>query len=380
MKTISQFLFVVFCLFTSLNSLHAQCDGDAQNKPLRVCVAGLVHGHAAGFMDNVLRRNDIKIVGIAEADTAVADEYRRRYHLEEVGIFGSLENMLEERKPEAVVVFSTTFDHRSVVELCGRHGVHVVMMEKPLAVNFEDAQAIAKAAKENNITILVNYETTWYRNTKDVYRIVHQNGLGEIRKMVAHDGHRGPKEIGVGPEFLSWLTDPVLDGGGALMDFGCYGANLFTYLMDNQRPLTVTAITQQLKPKIYPRVDDEATIILTYPHAQGIIQASWNWPAGRKDLEIYGSTASVHTVGRDLVRLQVGDEPEKEISSAQLDSPDDDPLSYLIAVVCGRLRTSGLSSLDNNLIVNEILEAARLSAEAGRTIRLPLNAGDHRER
>ncbi len=235
------------------------------------------------------------------------------------------------------------------------------MMEKPLAVSFEDAQAIAKAAKENAVAVLVNYETTWYRNTKDVYRIVRQNGLGEIRKMVAHDGHRGPKEIGVGPEFLSWLTDPVLNGGGALMDFGCYGANLFTYLMDNQRPLTVTAITQHLKPQIYPCVEDEATIILTYPHAQGIIQASWNWPAGRKDLEIYGATASVCTVGRDLVRLRVGDEPEKEMSSAPLDPPEDDPLAYLIAVVRGRQRPSGLSSLENNLIVNEILEAARRS-------------------
>jgi predicted dehydrogenase len=317
----------------------------------------------------------MKIVGIAEADTAVAEEYRRRYHLEEGEMFGSLEKMLEKQRPEAVVVFSTTFDHRSIVELCSRHGVPV-MMEKPLAVSFEDAQAIMKAAKENNVAVLVNYETTWYRNTKDVYRIIHQNGLGEIRKMIAHDGHRGPKEIGVGPEFLSWLTDPVLNGGGALMDFGCYGANLFTYLMDNQRPLTVTAITQQFKPQIYPCVDDEATIILTYPHAQGIIQASWNWPAGRKDLEIYGATASVCTVGRDIVRLRVGDEPEKEMSSVSLDPPEDDPLSYLIAVVCGRLRPSGLSSLENNLIVNEILEAARLSATTGRTIRLPLNAGD----
>lgn len=351
-------------------------DSAAQTPPLRVCVAGLVHGHVAGFMDAALHRNDITIVGIAEADTAVAGEYRRRYHLEEGKMFGSLEKMLEKQRPEAVVVFSTTFDHRSVVELCSRHGVHV-MMEKPLAVSLEDAQAITTAARENNVTVLVNYETTWYRNTKDVYRIIHQNGLGEIRKMVAHDGHRGPKEIGVGHEFLSWLTDPVLDGGGALMDFGCYGANLFTYLMDNQRPLTVTGITQQLKPQIYPRVDDEATIILTYPHAQGIIQASWNWPAGRKDLEIYGATASVRTVGRDLVRLRVGDEPEKEMSSVPLDPPDDDPLSYLIAVVRGRLRPSGLSSLENNLIVNEILEAARRSATTGQTIRLPLNSGDH---
>ena len=343
---------------------------------MRVGVAGLVHGHVGGFIEAALHRTDLKIVGIAEADTAVAGEYRRRYHLDKGEVYGSLEKMLEEQRPEAVVVFSTTFDHRPIVELCSRHGI-AVMMEKPMAVNFEDAKAIARGAKEGNVSVLVNYETTWYRNTKDVYRIIHQNGLGEIRKMVAHDGHRGPREIGVGPEFLSWLTDPVLNGGGALMDFGCYGANLFTYLMDNQRPLTVTAITQQLKPQVYPRVDDEATIVLTYPHAQGIIQASWNWPAGRKDIDIYGASASVCTVGRDLVRLRVGDEPEKEMSSVPLDFPEDDPLSYLIAVVRGRLRPSGLSSLENNLIVNEILEAARVSARTGRTISLPLTPGDH---
>jgi predicted dehydrogenase len=260
-----------------------------------------------------------------------------------------------------------------VVEICSRHGANV-MMEKPLAVSLGDARAIAKSAQEGHIDVFVNYETTWYRNTRDVYLRVHQNGVGEIRKMVAHDGHRGPKEIGVGAEFLSWLTDPVLNGGGALMDFGCYGANLFTYLMDNQPPITVTAITQHLKPEIYPRVDDEATIILTYPHAQGIIQASWNWPAGRKDLEVYCATASVSTVGKDLVRLRSGDEPEKEMASASLDSPEDDPLSYLIAVVRGRNRPSGLSSLENNLIVNEILEAASRSAATGRTIKLPLSA------
>ncbi len=362
-----------WCIGGCLILMHSE--SRAQTQPLRVGVAGLVHGHVAGFLDAALHRTDIKIVGIAEADTAVAGDYRRRYHLEEVEMFGSLEKMLKKQRPEAVVVFSNTFDHRSVVELCSRRGVPV-MMEKPLAVSFEDAQAIAKAAKVNNVAVLVNYETTWYRNTKDVYVITHQNRLGEIRKMVAHDGHRGPKEIGVGPEFLSWLTDPVLDGGGALMDFGCYGANLFTYLMDNQRPLTVTAITQQLKPQIYSHVDDEATIILTYPHAQGIIQASWNWPAGRKDLEIYGATASACTVGKDLVRFRVGDEPEKEMTSVPLNPPEDDPLSYLVAVVRGRLHPSGLSSLENNLIVNEILEAARQSAAMGRTIRLPLNSGD----
>src|SRR5207244_855233 len=84
------------------------------------------------------------------------------------------------------------------------------------------------------------------------------------------------------PEFLRWLTDPVLNGGGALTDFGCYGANLFTWLMGNARPVSVLAVTQTLKPTVYPHVDDEATIVVTWPEAVGIIQASWNWPFVRQ--------------------------------------------------------------------------------------------------
>jgi len=115
---------------------------------------------------------------------------------------------------------------------------------------------------------------------------------GEIRKMVAMDGHEGPKEIHVQPEFFNWLTDPVKNGAGAMFDFGCYGANLMTWMMDNQRPVKVTAIAQTNKPQIYPRVDDEATILVEYPKAQGIIQASWNWPFSRKDFEVYAERAN----------------------------------------------------------------------------------------
>jgi predicted dehydrogenase len=63
---------------------------------------------------------------------------------------------------------------------------------------------------------------------------------------------------------------------------------LATWLLDGQRPLSVFAITQRIKPDIYPNVEDDATIIVTYPKAQAIFQASWNWPYNRKDMEIYG--------------------------------------------------------------------------------------------
>jgi predicted dehydrogenase len=267
------------------------------------------------------------------------------------------------------VVYTNTFDHRRVVETCAQHGIHV-MMEKPLAVSLEDARAIEKAAHQGKIHVLVNYETTWYRSNRAAYDLVHQGALGAIRKIVVHDGHRGPKEIGVGPEFLAWLTDPKLNGAGALFDFGCYGADLATWLMDGQRPDTVTAVLQQIKPAIYPRVDDEATVLLTYPKAQAICQASWNWPFDRKDLEVYGQTGSAITVGREEIRIRRGSSKEEQVAAKPLPAPGDDALSYLRAVVLDEAKPEGLSSLPTNLIVTEILDASRESARSGKTIRL----------
>ena len=158
-----------------------------------------------------------------------------RYGFAIAMLFADLEEMLAKAHPQAVLVYTNTYDHRRVVEICARHGVHV-MMEKPLAVSLEDALAIEKAAHAGKIQVLVNYETSWYASNHAAYDLVHEGALGDVRKVVVHDGHNGPKEIGVEPEFLDWLTDPKLNGGGALFDFGCYGADLMTWLMDGAAP------------------------------------------------------------------------------------------------------------------------------------------------
>jgi predicted dehydrogenase len=294
-----------------------------------------------------------------------------RYGFDRSLLFADLEDMLVKTHPQAVLVYTNTYDHRRVVEICARHGVHV-MMEKPLAVSLEDARAIEKAANAAKIHVLVNYETSWYRSNHAAYDLVHRGALGDIRKVVIHDGHKGPKEINVEPEFLAWLTDPKLNGGGALFDFGCYGADLMTWLMDGQRPTTVTAVTQQIKPEIYSRVDDEATIVLTYPKAQAIIQASWNWPFDRKDMEVYGQTGYAITVKRDDVRVRrPGDQTEQEVSAKPVPAPYDNSLSYLRAVIVDGAKEDGLSSLKTNVTVAEILDAARQAAATGKTVRLP---------
>ena len=344
---------------------------DSQDAPpLRLAIAGLVHGHVSGFLRAAQGRKDVEIVGVFDPDAALRRKYAEQYQVAESVLFADLDSLIDRARPEAVAAFTSTQDHLAVVEAAAARRVHV-MMEKPLAVSTAHAERIRRAAGKGNIQVLVNYETTWYPSHGAMWTLIKERGLaGDIRKMVALDGHSGPKAINVQPEFLEWLSDPARNGAGALFDFGCYGANLMTWMMDNARPLAVTAITQQLQPDVYPRVDDEATILLEYPKAQGIIQASWNWPFNRKDFEVYGARGLAIATGGSGLRVAFAKEPERAVVPDPRPADERDSISHLLAVVRGTRKPNALSSLENNLIATEILEAARESARTGKRVLL----------
>lgn len=154
------------------------------------------------------------------------------------------------------------------------------------------------------------------------------------------------------------------------MDFGCYGADLVTWLMKGERPVSVFAVTQQIKPQIYPKVDDEATVVITYPKAQAIIQASWNWPYSRKDMEVYGQSGYV-IADRDGLRLMTNPaKGEQEQKVPPRGEPYDDPFDFFTAVVRGTvtMNDDDLSSLPVNMVAMEILDAAKRSAREGKVI------------
>ncbi|HEX8040421.1 MAG TPA: Gfo/Idh/MocA family oxidoreductase [Chryseosolibacter sp.] len=340
-------------------------------KPLRVGIAGLSHGHVHGIL-KAAAAGRLLIAGVAEPNRELAERLLRQYNIPIGVLYADLGEMLDKTKPEAVAAFGSIFDHLHVVKECAPRRIHV-MVEKPLAVSLDHARQMEALAKKYGIKLLTNYETTWYGSNHVAYRMLHdEKQFGDIVKMVVHDGHQGPKEIGVNQEFLEWLTDPVLNGGGALMDFGCYGADLVTWLMKGERPISVFAITQQIKPQVYPKVDDEATLVVMYPKAQAIIQASWNWPYSRKDMEVYGQFGYV-MADRDGVRYMTNPEKGEEEKKIPLrEKPYDDPFDFFTAVVRGTvvLGDDDLSSLAVNMVAMEILDAAKRSSREGRVIAL----------
>jgi glucose-fructose oxidoreductase len=345
-------------------------------QPARVAIVGLVHDHVKGFLQNLPSHPEVTLVGISEPDAALREKYIASTHLPAALFFPTEAAMLQSTHPQAILVYTSIAGHRDAIEQAAP--LHIAaMVEKPLATTTADALAIERVAKQYNIPVLTNYETTWYANNTAAHDIVTAGRIGDLRKLVVHDGHRGPKEIGVSPEFFSWLTDPIQNGGGAIVDFGCYGIDLSTWFMHGEAPLTVTAVTLHIKPQIYPRVDDDATIVLTYPHAQAIIQGSWNWPFDRKDMEVYGATGYAHTVyvdtrHTDKLRVRLPGEPAEHIDTVPaLAAPQDNSLNYLAAVLNHKLDPHGdLTALDTNVTVVRILDAARESARTGRTIHL----------
>jgi len=333
----------------------------------KVGIAGLNHDHIHLIL-NEYRNGNVNIVGIAEPDKKLWAKFGKMYGVPDSLFFEDLKTMCTTRKPAIVLGYNAVGKHIDIVETCAPMGISV-MVEKPLAATLEQARRMEFLAMKYYINLLTNYETTWYPSVVTAYNTFKADSIGQIRKMVFHDGHQGPKEIGCSEDFLSWLTDPILNGAGALNDFGCYGANMMTWLMQGQKPIAVTAIARHYKPNVYPKVEDDATIIVEYPNATGMIEASWNWPFSIKDMEIFGAKGYIHTYDKDSLEVRINNNIHS-FKAQPIEAPMDAPVPYFTAALKNPLKPkyNDRSSLKYNMIVMQILDAAKRSIREGKRI------------
>lgn len=334
---------------------------------LKVAVAGLNHDHVFLLL-NLYKNKKVDIIGIAESNKTLFSKIQAQYNLPQSIFYNDLSTLLKHVKPDVVLAYNPTNEHIHVAETCLPLKIPV-MVEKPLATTLSDAKRIAALSEKYTTPFLVNYETTWYKSNQQLKKLVDNNEAGRITRMLVKDGHEGPKEIGCSNYFLDWLTDPQKNGGGALMDFGCYGANLMTWLKNGEKPISVTAFTQQLKPEVYPKVEDNATIILNYRDGStGIIQASWAWPYSVKDLQVFGTKAQLYAKNdKELLKYSQHNNQPLTIETEQ--PYFENHITYLEQVLKqGKVPENDLGSINNNVLVVEILEAAKQSAKEGKSI------------
>ncbi len=361
---------VLLALFFAISS--SSTPAWAERNKTRLAVIGLDHDHVWGLLDDIAKEQDAELVAIADPHPELVERARQRVPAT-VLFFSDYVKMLDEAKPEAVIVATENDKHLKILRECAKRHIHF-STEKPLASAAADARGMARLARESKIKLMVNYWNVWTPATHELFHRVFAGDLGPINKIIVEYGHQGPKEIGVSKYFADWLYDPVKNGGGALVDFGCYGAEWALWLKG--RPTRVYATTLKLKADQHNPVDDDATILLQYPDATVIIQASWDWPYSKGDVAVFGSKGSLIETGDGLFFRPAGSktvlaQPEGEpVRLKPVEHETSDPIAYFLWCIRNNKEIENPVAADLNVGVVEILDAAKESIRTGRAVEL----------
>jgi len=333
----------------------------------RLAIVGLDHDHVWELLRYIGKESDAELVAIAESQPALAKEAKSKVP-DSVRFYADYVAMLDEAKPDAVIVTTANDRHLEILRECAKRHIHY-SVEKPMATNAADAREMERLAKQAGIKVMVNYWNAWVAPTHELFHRVKDRQLGEVQKIIVQYGHGGPKEIGVSQYFADWLYDPLKNGGGAIMDFGCYGAEWAVWLKG--RPKGVMATAQKLKVEQHNKVDDDSTIVLVYPDATVIIEASWDWPYDMGRVQVFGSKGSLLATGRELFyrssddrATMAGIEGER-VSLSALQQEASNPISYFVDCIRHDKPIEDPLSTSLNVQVMEILDAARESVRTG---------------
>ena len=365
-----------FALFLSAILLSAALaiSGPAHAAPkaaetkTKLAIIGLDHDHVWGLLRDLAGEPNAELVAIADDHQPLVDQAKTKVP-PTVKFYSDYIKMLDEMKPDGVIVTTENDRHLEILRECAKRHIHY-STEKPMATTAADAREMERLANQASIKVMVNYWNAWVAPTHELYHRVHDSQLGPVQRIIVQYGHQGPKEIGVSKYFADWLYDPVKNGGGAIMDFGCYGAEWAVWL--KERPTRVSAVTQKLKVDQHNAVDDDATIVLDYPDGTAIIEASWDWPYNMGQVQVFGPKGSLLATARDLFFRSPSDSVAKvglEGERVALDPPSHEtsnPISYFVDRIRNNKPIEDPLSMRLNVQVMEILDAARESVRTGK--------------
>lgn len=365
MKTKISWLVVLICTVVAASPGVAQTNSPVQKT--RIAIVGLDHDHVWELLRYIAGEPDADLVAIADNHPDLVNQAKSQVPAS-VRFYSDYIKMLDEAKPVAVFVTTANDRHLEILRECVKRHIHY-STEKPMATNAADAREMQRLADQAGINLMVNYWNAWVPSSYALFDRAKSGDIGPLRTVIVQYGHNGPKEIGVSREFADWLYDPVKNGGGAIMDFGCYGAEWALWLKG--RPSRVYASTRKIKAEQHNRVDDDATITLEYPDATVIIEASWDWPYNMDRVYAFGTKGSL-LAERDDLRFRpsssqkTADPDGQPIALSPLPHERSNPIAYLLDRIRTNQPIEGPLSSKLNVQVMEVLDAARDSARGGK--------------
>ena len=251
---------------------------------IRIGVLSFAHYHAQ-FWSEVFRESPLaEFVGIWDEDaargTAAAAAFGTRFWQE-------LDLLLE--NCDAVAICSETVHHLRLVEAATKRRCHI-LCEKPPATTLADCDAIEKLIAKAGVMFMQSFPKRFDPVNRELKRLVAEGRLGTLALVRVRHGHFHGLEEHFHKE---WFVDPVLGGGGTLLDEGVHAADFLRWMFGE--PEAVTAMVS--KATLNLPVEDVGIAIFRYPSGMlAEICTSWSFAAANeldRDLRNQGNGASV---------------------------------------------------------------------------------------
>ena len=310
-----------------------------------------------------------KLVGVSEPNAELVTEAKKAGVPDNL-FFPDYKKMLDEAKPDIVWAFVENNRHLEIAKACAPRHINLIF-EKPLAANYAQAKEIKALAEKNGIRVMTNYQMAWWPANYVAKAAVDKGEIGKVWRLHGIVGHGGPGSEGPRNKyFFEWLTDPEKNGAGALMDFGCYNALWSLWYLG--RPTAVYARVDHLRPERFPKVEDNADLVLTYPNGVGLFEGSWDLPRSYQDLELFGwggsgDSGSIY-MEHDKVELRKG-KKSTELDLKPLPEEESEPIAYMVSRIKANQPIEGLTAIDINVDVIHIIDVAKESVRTGKAVK-----------
>lgn len=282
---------------------------------MKVAILGAAHFHVGYVLDELAYRPHLEIVGAAEPDPAMREEFLGG--LDDVPVFDDFAALAEACEFDVALVAGVYSRRAEAVLTALRAGAHVIA-DKPLCTSLEDLDEIAREADERGLHVSVVFEKRYYPATLALQQLLDDGTLGRIALVASTGPHKLRQQ-----QRPEWFLDPARYGAIA-GDLPVHDVDL-VLAMTGAQSGTVSAVTGNARPDDHPGFDDHVALLLRADDALATIEANWLSPEaapehGHYRMRVTGSegTAELDWTHHSLRVATHGREPwEVELPEAE---------------------------------------------------------------
>ncbi len=335
-------------------------------RKVRIGVVSLEHVHAPGLMRSFQEHPNAQVVAIAHDDLEQAQKVAEQFQIPRVYL--SVETMLDKEPLDGVLCCAANAKHADVVELAASKGLPV-FVEKPMSATVADARRMLTAARKADVVLMVNYPSTWDAALHKAKQLLHEGAVGQPVYFRWRAGHKGPlAHLPLEQQARSWWHQRLL-GGGALLDFCCYGANISLWWF-NDIPLSVVGVADRLA-KPFGDAEDNAVLIVRYPNTIAVLESSWSQGGSTPGGPTVVGTDGVLTVSQRDGQAGVvltKDGSEQFIAADPLPADMQSGVAHFLSALLNGTPLHLTVSPEFNVSVQAILEAGIKAAQTGTAV------------